>query len=155
MTKLLNMTDLNVADWLAAEERRAVSEDASPRAAEAPGGGEPSLAVAAQALQAKGRPQAWLGFTRFWAVAKMAALAYSTWWAMGYLHARLGAELSAYGAVCVFAGVGARWRKRFFGPGQLLEPQLYEAIGTWLYRAGAALILCGGVAMAAEALLSH
>jgi hypothetical protein len=74
----------------------------------------------------------------------MASLGYTTWWALGYIHANVGAQVCGYGAVCLFAGVGARWRRRFFGPGQLMEPELYEEIGQWLYRIGSVLVLVGG-----------
>jgi hypothetical protein len=74
----------------------------------------------------------------------MASLAYTTWWAMGYIHAGAGEAICAYGAVCLFAGFGARWRRRFFGPGQVLEPELYEQLGSWLYRAGVVGVLVGG-----------
>ena len=93
-----------------------------------------------------------LVLTRLWAVVKMASLAYTTWWAMGYLHAGTGEALSGYGAVCLFAGFGARWRRRFFGPGQLLEPELYEQVGLWLYRAGTMAVLAGGAVYIAQAL---
>ena len=74
----------------------------------------------------------------------MASLGYTTWWAMGYIHAGAGEAICGYGAVCLFAGFGARWRRRFFGPGQVLEPELYEQLGSWLYRAGAVGVLVGG-----------
>ena len=74
----------------------------------------------------------------------MASLAYTAWWAMGYIHAGTGEAICGYGAVCLFAGFGARWRRRFFGPGQLLEPELYEQLGSWLYRAGVVGVLVGG-----------
>jgi hypothetical protein len=88
--------------------------------------------------------------TRFWALVKVVSLAYSTWWTMGYLHAGLGTSVSAYGAVCLFAGFGARWRKRFFGPGQLVEPEVYEEVGRWLYRIGVVLVLVGGALVTAK-----
>lgn len=94
--------------------------------------------------------QRWLVLTRVWAVAKMAVLALSTWWTMGSLHAHTGATLAGFGAACLFSAVGARWRRRYFGPGQVLEPELYEWVGHWLYRLGAVLIL-GGAALAALA----
>jgi hypothetical protein len=81
----------------------------------------------------------------------MASLTYSTWWALGYIHANAGAQVCGYGAICLFAGVGARWRRRFFGPGQLIEPELYEDIGQWLYRIGTALVLAGGALSVAQA----
>ena len=81
-------------------------------------------------------------------------MAYTAWWAMGYVHAGAGTTVSAYGAVCLFAGFGARWRKRFFGPGQLIEPELYEEIGRWLYRLGVVLVLIGGAAVTGQ-YLSH
>jgi hypothetical protein len=83
--------------------------------------------------------------TRAWALVKMATLAASTWWTMSAVHAHLGAIVCAYGAVALFSGLGARWRKRYFGPGQQLEPELYEALGSLLYRVGTGLVLAGGV----------
>jgi hypothetical protein len=73
----------------------------------------------------------------------------TTWtveWALGYVHARLAEDLCVYGLMCLFTGVGARWFKRFFGPAQVLEPELYGEIGRWLYRVGVVLVLAGGVA---------
>jgi hypothetical protein len=82
----------------------------------------------------------------------MALLAWSVQWTMAYLHAGTGEVVCGYGAACLFAGFGARWRRRFFGPGQLLEPELYEQVGTWLYRAGAAAVLAGGTIYCLQAL---
>ena len=59
------------------------------------------------------RRRRWLPVTRLWALVKMASLVYTTWWALGYLHAKLGTSVCAYGGICLFAGVGARWRKRW------------------------------------------
>jgi hypothetical protein len=95
----------------------------------------------------------WIYSMRLWALAKMASLAYTTWWAMEYVHASPGATASAYGAVCLFAGFGARWRKRFFGPGQIIEPELYEEIGRWMYRLGVVLVLTGGAVVIAQSVL--
>jgi hypothetical protein len=81
----------------------------------------------------------------------MASLGYTTFWALGYIHARIGAALCGWGGVCLFAAVGAHWRRRFFGPGQLLEPELYEEIGRWLYRLGVALVLVGGALAVGQA----
>jgi hypothetical protein len=103
------------------------------------------------ALPAWQRRRRWLPATRLWAAVKMASLVYTTWWALGYLHAKVGTAICAYGGICLFAGVGARWRKRFFGPGQLIEPELYEDIGQWLYRIGTALVLAGGALSVAQA----
>jgi hypothetical protein len=126
--------DLNVADWQAAAGRTT----------------SPAKAVAdlPPGPPAWRRRRRWLMATRAWALAKMAALAYTTWWAMGYLHAHLGARLCGYGVACLFSAVGARWRRRYFGPGQLLEPELYEAMGRWLYRVGAALVVVGAAVAA-------
>jgi hypothetical protein len=97
--------------------------------------------------------EAHIWFTRAWAVVKMVILAASTWWTMSSVHAHLGAIVCAYGAVALFSGVGARWRKRYFGPGQQLEPELYEALGSLLYRLGTVLVLVGGaLAMVAPGL---
>ena len=134
------------ADWAAAAGRRREPVDLSaPRQRSAvPGGG------AGSATPAWRRHQRWLHFTRVWAVLKMASLAYTTWWAMGAIHARTGGTIAGFGVACLFSAVGARWRRRYFGPGQLLEPELYEALGTWLYRAGVVLVVCGA-ALAAVA----
>jgi hypothetical protein len=80
-----------------------------------------------------------------WALVKAAFLVWNVEWAMSYVHAKLAEDVCAYGALCLFAGVGARWRKRFFGPAQLVRPELYEDIGQWLYRVGTVLVICGGV----------
>ncbi len=91
--------------------------------------------------------------TRLWALVKVGSMAYTTAWAMSFAHAGAGAEISAYGAVCLFAGFGARWRKRFFGAGQIIEPELYEELGRYLYRAGVALVLVGGAVLTAQSSL--
>ena len=122
--------DLDLSGWWAVQ-RGSVEKGPSD-------GPRPALALPA------GRRSRWRGVAHGWALVKMALLMASTYWTMGALHARLGAQVSAYGAVCLFAGFGARWRRRFFGPAQLLEPELYEELGRWLYRLGAALVLCGG-----------
>lgn len=99
------------------------------------------------------RRRRWAPWLRLWALVKMASLTWTTWWALGYLHEDLGTQICVYGGMCLFAGVGARWRKRFFGPGQLLEPELYEELGRWFYRVGVALVLCGGAVFVAQAAL--
>jgi hypothetical protein len=130
--------DLSAESWWAAERKRAETVT-GPGAADAPV--PPGAPVTVPAWQ---RRQRWLPYTRLWAVLKMASLGYSTWWVLGYIHANVGAQVCGYGAVCLFAGVGARWRRRFFGPGQLMEPELYEEIGQWFYRVGTVLVLVGG-----------
>ena len=100
----------------------------------------------------RGARRGWVACTRLWALARLALLAWSVQWAMGYLHASGGEVVCAYGAACLFAGFGARWRRRFFGPGQLLEPELYEEVSTWLYRAGAVAVLVGGAVYGAQSL---
>jgi hypothetical protein len=99
--------------------------------------------LSASDMRAK-RRSGWRGIGHLWALVKMAIMMVSAYWTMAAIHAHLGAQVTAYGAVCLFAGFGARWRRRFFGPGQLLEPELYEELGRWLYRLGAVLVLCGG-----------
>lgn len=152
--------DLSLEGWWAAEGRSHAGQakpgsparmgvpapplDLSTPSSSAPSSyGQPS---SAQPSSAQRQPKArWrLVFTRLWAIIKMASLAYTTWWAMGYIHARAGEAICGYGAVCLFAGFGARWRRRFFGPGQLLEPELYEEVGSWFYRAGVLGVLVGG-----------
>ncbi len=108
----------------------------------------PTMAVAPSSRRLRGSY-----LLRLWAFVKMASLAYTTWWAMGYIHASPGATVSGYGAVCLFAGFGARWRKRFFGPGQIVEPGLYEEIGRWMYRLGVVLVLIGGAVVSAQTVL--
>jgi len=162
-----------MADWWEAEQRRTGAAgppagkpappsegvpDDSGLTPEASGLAVPPAPVAPQASSSMPTPLAlpsrrrhgWVPMTRLWALVKMASLAYTTWWAMGYVHAGVGTTVSAYGAVCLFAGFGARWRKRFFGPGQLIEPELYEEIGRWLYRIGVVLVLVGGAAVTAQ-----
>jgi hypothetical protein len=143
--------DLSAESWWVAEGKRAAAASqpgAVPTPALVEGAGPH---VASTAVPAWQRRQRWLPVTRLWAVIKMASLAYTTWWALGYIHARMGAEVCAYGGVCLFAGIGGRWRRRFFGPGQLMEPELYEEIGHWLYRIGTVLVLAGGALLGAEA----
>ncbi len=74
----------------------------------------------------------------------MAISAASTWFTMSSVHASPAEMLCAYGAVCFYWAVGPHWRKRCFGPGQQLEPELYEAVAAFLWRAGAVLVLGGG-----------
>jgi hypothetical protein len=167
--------DLTRSDWWGAEQRRAgdfgdFGEPPGPGSSHAQNQAEyltgvPDLsltttnaALVSSATEpvaaAPPRRRSWVQLTRLWALAKVASMAYTTWWAMGYAHASPGTIVSAYGAVCLFAGFGARWRKRFFGPGQLIEPEVYEEIGRWLYRLGVVLVLVGGVAVTAQ-YLSH
>ena len=126
--------DLTRSDWWGAEQRRAGGFGGAPGpgAAQAQDQAEAltrvpdlSLATSSAALASSAtkpaaaaphRRRGWVQLTRLWALAKVASMAYTTWWAMGYAHADLGAIVSAYGAVCLFAGFGARWRKRFSGP---------------------------------------
>jgi hypothetical protein len=174
--------DLNASDWSAAHRRRegGAEEVAFLREAGAPatltspgeigtplrGTGQPfgppvvpdvepkPLPATPVALGPKPRRRSrGVYLLRLWALVKMASLAYSTWWVMGSLHASPAATASAYGGVCLFAGFGARWRKRFFGPGQIVEPELYEEVGRWMYRIGIVLVLIGGAVVVARSLL--
>ncbi|HTT89512.1 MAG TPA: hypothetical protein VMF65_08135 [Acidimicrobiales bacterium] len=161
--------DLTREDWLGAEQRRlgrpgqpvdlsaprterGRAEHAGPAAELTLGvnGAEGAPLASAPARVAAHRRRGWLPLTRLWALLKVGSMAYTTWWAMGYVHAGVGTTVSAYGAVCLFAGFGARWRKRFFGPGQIIEPELYEEVGRWLYRLGVVLVLVGGAAVTAQ-----
>jgi len=150
--------DMNQADWRAAEQRRA---GAAPDAATtgfttrpldlsaASGTTAPEASETAPAIPAWGRP-AWekrqrlVKFTRAWAVVKMAISAVSTWLSMSSLHAKLGETVCGYGVVCFWWAIGPHWRKRCFGPGQKLEPDLYEGIASWCWRIGTVLVLVGG-----------
>lgn len=86
-----------------------------------------------------------LYFTRVWAAAKMASLLYTTWWLLGMAHSTPATKACALGSACYFAAVGGRWRRRWFGPGQLLEPELYEDVSRWAVRVGTAVIMAGGL----------
>lgn len=125
--------DLDLAGWWSANS----SVPKAPRAAAAD-----NSEKAARASSERHRNG--YVFAHLWAIVKLGLMVYSTEWAMSFVHANLAGQVSAYGAMCLFAGFGARWRRRFFGPGQLLEPELYEDLGRWLYRLGTVLVLCGG-----------
>ncbi len=91
--------------------------------------------------------QRWAPWLRLWALVKMVSLGYSTWWALGYLHEKLGTQICAYGAMCLYVSLRSRFsgrRLRLFGPGMSIEPEFYEELGQWFYRAGVVLVLCGG-----------
>ena len=58
---------------------------------------------------------------------------------LGYLHEKLGTQICAYGAMCLYVSARSRWsgrRLRVFGPGMSIEPEFYEELGHWFYRAG-------------------
>lgn len=74
----------------------------------------------------------------------MSISAVSTWLTMSWIHASAGETVCAYGVVCFWWAIGPMWRKRAFGPGQQVEPELYEGIARWLWRVGTVLVLCGG-----------
>ena len=100
--------------------------------------------------------QRWIPWLRLWALVKMASLTYSTWWALGYLHEKLGTQICAYGAMCLYVSVRSHWsgrRFRVFGPGMSIEPEFYEELGHWAYRAGVVLVLCGGAVFLAQGAL--
>lgn len=163
--------DLNLRDWQAAEQRRAATSTAAsrleaapldlsegpapalggPAPTWAPGAGEQSAvpawapvagvqAAAAPAWQARLR---WVRWARAWAAVKMTISAVSFWFTMEYLHAGWGEMMAGYGVLCFWWAVGPHWRKRCFGPGQQLEPELYELVAKWLWRIGSVLVLCG------------
>lgn len=92
----------------------------------------------------------WRTVTRVWAVLKMSSFGWTTWWLAGLAKQGLGTEICIYGLACFFAGIAGRWRKRWFGPGQLIEPELYEEVGSWLYRLGTVLVLVGGALYVVE-----
>ena len=138
--------DLSLDGWWAAERRTRGAGDVPVSTASSMRGSDRD--------RPKGKSRT--VFTRLWALVKMASLAYTTWWVMSVIHAGTGEVICAYGAVSLFAGFGAHWRRRFFGPGQLLEPELYEEIGQWLYRLGAAAVLVGGAVYGLQVLMpSH
>jgi hypothetical protein len=99
------------------------------------------------------RRQRWGPWLRLWALVKMTSLIYSTWWALGYLHENLGTQICAYGAMCLYVALRSRWsgrRFRLFGPGMSIEPEFYEELGHWAYKAGVVLVLCGGAVFLAQ-----
>lgn len=98
------------------------------------------------------RGRKWRNVTRLWALVKICSFGWTTWWLIGLAKVPLGTTICAYGVACFFAGLGSRWRRRWFGPGQLLEPELYEEIGTWFYRLGTVLALAGGAVYMAQSL---
>ncbi|MGH9107785.1 MAG: hypothetical protein ACRDZX_18525 [Acidimicrobiales bacterium] len=136
-----NLADPNLADWLAAERRCSTSCVDLPAAGVR---GRPPAESGSGRQQPGARGRRWALFTRLWALAKMAISGWSAWWVTSYLHAGLGGTVCAWGAVCFWWAAGPHWRKRCFGPGQQLEPELYEELSRWLYRAGAVLVLSGG-----------
>jgi hypothetical protein len=140
--------DINLADWKAAELRGPSGPPAAPLLdLKAPGPWGPPRPAPAVALSPTARrSQRWLNATRVWAFVKMCSFGWSVWWLVSVAKMPLGGQLAAYGLACYLAGLGGRWRRRWFGPGQLLEPELYEDIGTWFYRLGTVLVLCGGAA---------
>jgi hypothetical protein len=153
--------DLNTADWHAAEQRRLGSPgeqgpDTTVRAARPPvdlaAGWQGAAAGARSAPPSPSRDiprwkkrQRLLKFTRAWAMVKMSISAVSTWLTMSSLHAKSGEVVSAYGVACFWWAIGPHWRKRCFGPGQQLEPELYEVVAKWCWRLGTVLVLVGGV----------
>lgn len=146
--------DWLASDWAAANHRMGLGEPLVPDLSAVPGSRPPADLSARSDLSAetylsvrapRTSTPAHIWFTRTWALVKMGTLAASTWWTMSSVHAHLGDIICAYGAVALFSGVGARWRKRYFGPGQQLEPELYEALGSLLYRVGTVLVLAGGL----------
>lgn len=144
--------DLNAADWLAAQDRRVGTTprdgpsgpvDLTPSS---PLADEPTLA------RARSRNRGRTYFTRAWAAVKISVLFASTWWTMESLRFKLGETICGYGAVLLFSAFQAStWRKRYFGPGQQLEPELYEVVVQWFYGAGIVLVLLGGAVFAAQA----
>jgi hypothetical protein len=100
--------------------------------------------------------QRWVPWLRLWALAKMASLTWTTEWATGYLHEALGTKICTYGAVCLYVAVRSHWngrRFRIFGPGMSLEPEFYEELGSWFYKAGVVLVVCGGAIFVAQSVL--
>jgi hypothetical protein len=152
--------DLNRADWQVAVQRRdgapaaVVNEtpsapvDLSARfasdweraAGTAPAKAEPSQTRDTPVWQKRKRL---IAFTRVWAVVKMSISAVSTWLTMSSIHAKVGETISAYGVACFWWAIGPHWRKRCFGPGQQLEPGLYEVVAKWCWRIGTVLVVGG------------
>jgi hypothetical protein len=143
--------DLNRLDWAAAERRHATELEAAQRSAavpnldlsDRPGSVARAGGKGASPWQSHRR---WVYFSRAWAVVKVVISVASMWFTMAYLRAKLSEDLCAYGVLCFWWAAGPLWRKRCFGPGQQLEPELYEAVVKWLWRAGTLLVLVGGAA---------
>jgi hypothetical protein len=133
-----------------------------PLGAPAPAVGKPPLDMAESRALVEpahwGAPawqehQRWIPWLRLWALVKMASLTYTTWWVLGYLHENLGTQICAYGAMCLYAAVRSCWsgrRFRLFGPGMSIEPEFYDELGRWFYRAGVVLVVCGGAVFLAQ-----
>lgn len=151
--------DLNALDWLAAEQRRKPSRapvDLGERDTDDGGARyEAAAAGVAPRSEPSRRRQRWIKLTRCYAVLKMASFSYSSWWLIGMAKANLGTTVCCYGMACFMVGAGGRWRRRWFGPGQLLEPELYEGIGTWAFRIGSVVVLAGGALWLVEAASGH
>jgi hypothetical protein len=158
---LSSEADLNTADWHAAEQRRrgATGEDvpdATVRAARLPvdfaadwpradAGAEGAPPSPVRDIPRWKKRQRLLRFTRAWAAVKMSISAASTWLTMSSLHAKSGEWVCAYGVACFWWAIGPHWRKRCFGPGQKLEPELYEGVARWCWGVGTVLVLGGSV----------
>jgi hypothetical protein len=58
-------------------------------------------------------------------------------------HEGVWTYMCAYGVVGVFVGCAMRWTSWMFGLGQVLRPELYEAVGSWLVGLGVAIAAIG------------
>ena len=150
-----SQADLAVAAWQAATQRQGTRADQrqGARAEQRQGtradqgGDHPAEALDLARPGPDERPLHGRGFTyftRLWALLKMASFFYSTWWVLGMGHPTPAIKACALGGACYFVAVGGRWRKRWFGPGQLLEPDLYELVGRCAALAGTVAVLASG-----------
>ena len=55
------------------------------------------------------------------------------------------------GVLAMFLGFAAKWTDRTFGLAQVLQPELFEWIGTWVMRIGFLIAGAGALVWALEA----
>jgi hypothetical protein len=61
-----------------------------------------------------------------------------------------GLGLMWVGVAMMFIGFAARWTDRTFGLAQVLQPELFEWVGTWAMRVGLVIAAVGGLVWAIE-----
>jgi len=137
--------DINRSDWAAAQKRHALraGSDADEPPVPTVDLSERTGGTAATSTSSR-RHTRYARFTRGWALVKLAISVTSMWLTLVYLKAKPSEYLCFYGLLCFWWAAGPLWRKRCFGPGQQLEPELYEAVTAWLWRAGTVLVLAAG-----------
>jgi len=56
------------------------------------------------------------------------------------------------GVAVMFVGFAAKWTDRTFGIAQVLQPELFEWLGTWVMRIGFLVAAIGALLWASDAL---